>query len=82
MANATDGVELGLDVVEAQVDFAAIGLKLGFAWAAGSDTATKLRHSPAASGKTGQLVLKLRELYLELAFTGLGMAGEDVEYKL
>ena len=82
MANATDGVELGLDVVEAQVDFAAIGLKLGFAWTAGSDTATKLRHSPAASGETGQLVLKLRELYLEVAFTGFGMAGEDVEDEL
>ncbi len=82
MANAPNGVELGLDVVEAQVDLAAIGLKLGLAWAAGSDTATKLRHSPAASGETGQLVLKLREFYLELAFAGLSVASEHVEDEL
>jgi hypothetical protein len=39
MADAADGVELGFDVVDAQVDLAAIGLELGFARATGSDAA-------------------------------------------
>jgi hypothetical protein len=82
MADAADGVELGLDMVEAKVDFAAIGLELRFARAAGSDAATKLRHGATASGEARQLVFELREFYLELAFTGLGVAGEDVEDEL
>jgi hypothetical protein len=32
--------------------------------------------------EAGQLVFELREFYLELAFAGLGMAGEDVEDEL
>jgi hypothetical protein len=82
MADAADGVELGLDVVDAKVDLAAIGLELGFAGAAGSDTATKLRHGATASGKAGQLVFELSEFYLELSFAGFGVAGEDVEDEL
>jgi hypothetical protein len=82
MADAADGVELGLDVVDPKVDLAAIGLELSFARAPGSDAAAKLRHSATASGEAGQLVFELREFYLELAFAGLGMAGEDVEDEL
>ena len=51
MTDAADRVELGLDVVDAQVDLAAIGLELGFARAAGSDAAAKLRHGATASGE-------------------------------
>jgi len=69
-------------VVDAKVDLAAIGLELCFARAAGSDAAAKLRHGATASGEARQLVFELREFYLELAFTGLGVAGEDVEYEL
>ena len=82
MADAADGVELGLDVVDAKVDLAAIGLELGFARAAGSDAAAKLRHGATASGQAGQLVFELCEFYLELALAGLGVAGEDVEDEL
>ncbi len=82
MADAADGVELGLDLVDPEVDLAAIGLELSFARAPGSDAAAKLRHSATASGEAGQLVFELREFYLELAFAGLGMAGEDVEDEL
>jgi hypothetical protein len=69
-------------VVNAQVDLAAIGLQLGFARAAGSDTPTELRHGATAAGEAGQLVFELREFYLELAFASFRMAGEDVEYQL
>jgi hypothetical protein len=82
MADAADSVELGLDVVEAQVDLAAIGLKLGFTRTTGSDAAAKLRHGASASGQARQLVFELCEFYLQLTFAGLGVAGEDVEDKL
>jgi hypothetical protein len=82
VADAADGVELGLDLVDAKVDLAAIGLELGFARAAGSDATTKLRHGATASGEAGQLVFELGEFYLELALAGLGVAGEDVEDEL
>jgi hypothetical protein len=82
MANATDCGELGLNVVEAQVDLAAIGLKLGFARATGSDAATKLRHGATASREARQLIFELCEFYLELPLACLGMAGENVEDEL
>ena len=82
MADAADGVELGLDVVDAKVDFAAIGLKLGFAWASRSDASAELRHGATASRKARELVFKLGQFYLELPFAGLGVAGEDVEDEL
>src|SRR3984957_5647256 len=80
-ADAANGVELGLDLVDAKVDLAAIGLELGFARAARSDAATKLRHRAAASAEAGELVFELGEFYLKLAFAGLGVAGGDVEEK-
>jgi hypothetical protein len=82
MADATDGVELGLDVVETQVDLAAIGLELRLAGATGSNAAAKLRHGATASCQARELVFQLCQFYLELTFTGLSMAGEDVEYEL
>ena len=75
-------MELGLDLVDAKVDLAAIGLELGFARAAGSDAPAKLRHGATAFGEPGQLVFELCEFYLELAFARPGMAGEDVEDEL
>ena len=82
MSDAANGVELGLDLGDAKVDLAAIGLELSFARASGSDAAAKLRHSATASGEAGQLIFELREFYLELAFASLGVAGEDVEDEL
>ena len=82
MADAADAVELGLDVVDAKVDLTAIGLKLSFARAAGSDAAAQLRHGATASGEPGQLVFELCEFYLELPFASPGVAGEDVEDQL
>ena len=82
MADAANGVELGLDVIEAKIDLAAIGFELSFPRAAGSDAAAELRHRAAASSEAGELVFELRELYLELAFAGTGVAGEDIEDEL
>jgi hypothetical protein len=82
MADATDGVELSLDVVDSQVYFAAIGLELRLARTTSSYAAAKLRHGATASRQARQLVFELREFYLELTFTGLGVAGEDVQYEL
>jgi hypothetical protein len=82
MADATDGVELGLDVVDTQVDLAAIGLELRLARATGSYAATKLRHGATASRQARELVFQLCQFYLELTFTGFSMAGEDVKDEL
>ena len=82
MTNAPDRVELGLDLVDAKVDLAPIGLELGFARATRSDAPAKLRHGATAFGEAGQLVFELREFYLQLPFAGPGMAGEDVEDEL
>jgi hypothetical protein len=82
MADATDCVELGLDVIDTQVDLAAIGLELRLARATGSYAAAKLRHGATASRQARQLVLQLCQLYLKLTFTGLSMAREDVKYEL
>ena len=82
VADAADGVELRFDVIQAEVNFAAVCFELRFAWTSGSDAAAELRHGATASGEAGQLVLKLCELYLELAFAGPGVAGEDVEDEL
>jgi hypothetical protein len=82
VADAAYGIELRLDVVDAQVDLAAIGLELGLSRAAGPDAAAKLRHSATATGESGQLVFELCEFYLELTFARLGVASEDVEDEL
>jgi hypothetical protein len=82
MADATDGVELGLDVVDTQVDLAAISFELRLARTTGSYAAAKLRHGAPASRQARELVFQLRQFYLELTFTGFSMAGEDVEYEL
>jgi hypothetical protein len=82
MADAADGVELGLDVVDTQVDLAAIGLELRLARATGSYAAAKLRHGAPASLQPRELVFQLCQFDLELTLTGLSMAREDVEYEL
>ena len=82
MTNATDCGKLALNLCEAEIDLAAIGLKLGFARATGSDAAAKLRDGATASRQARQLVFELCEFYLKLPLAGLGMAGENVEDEL
>ena len=69
-------------MVDALLNAAAIGFKLGFSWSAGADAATELRHGFAAPGEAGEHVFELRQLHLQLAFAGAGVAGEDVEDQL
>ena len=81
-ADAANRLELLLDVVDAQVDLAAVGLELGFAGAARADAAAELGHGVAAAGEARKLVFELGELDLQLAFARARVAGEDVEDEL
>ena len=69
-------------MVDAPLDLAAIGFQLGFAGAAGADAAAQLRHRLALAGQARQHVLKLRQLHLQLALAGAGVAGKDVQNQL
>ena len=55
---------------------------LGFAGAARADAAAELRHGFAAAGQPRQHVLELRQLHLQLALAGAGVAGKNVEDEL
>ena len=80
--DAAHVLDLLLDVLDAAMNFAAVGFELGFARSAGADAAAKLRHLSAAAGEAWKHVLKLRQFDLELAFAGAGVAGKDVENQL
>jgi hypothetical protein len=71
-----------LDVADAPENFSPIGLKLGFTGAACADAAAELRHFYTASGKAGQHVFKLRQLYLQLAFAAASVAREYIQDEL
>ena len=81
-ADAADGVKLLLEVKQAALNAAAIGLQLSFAGAAGADAAAELGHFRSAAGEPGQHVFQLGELDLKLAFAGAGVAGEDIQNEL
>ena len=81
-ADAAHGFEIELEMVDAALNAAAVGFKLGFAGAAGTDAAAELRHGFAAPGEARKHVFKLRQLHLQLAFAGAGVAGKDVEDQL
>ncbi len=81
-ANAAHVLDLLFDVPDAPVDLPAIGLELRFTRTARADAAAQLRHLNAPSGQPRQHVFQLRQLHLQLAFTGLGMAGKNVEDEL
>ena len=55
---------------------------LRFTWAAGANAAAELRHALALAGQPRQLVLELRQLHLQHALAGAGVAREDVEDEL
>ncbi len=69
-------------MANAPVDLAAVGLELGFARSAGADSAAQLRHFHAPSGQSRQHIFELRQFHLQLAFTGSGMAREDIQNQL
>ena len=81
-ANAADGVERELEVIDAALDAAAIGFELGFAGTASADAAAELRHGFAAARKAREHVFELRELNLELTFARACVTGKNVEDKL
>ena len=57
-------IKLLLDVANAPIDFAPVGLKLRFTRTACSDTAAQLRHLNASSGEARQHVFQLRQFDL------------------
>ena len=69
-------------MVDAPLDLAAVGFQLGFARAARADAAAQLRHRFALAAQPRQHVLQLRQLHLQLAFAGAGVAGKDVQNQL
>ena len=74
--------QLLLHLADSPVNLAAIGLQLGFARSAGADAAAQLRHLHAAPRQPRQQILQLRQLHLQLPFTGARMAGKDIEDQL
>ena len=80
--NAAHVLDLFLDVLDAAMNLAAVGFKLGFARSAGANAAAELRHLRTPAGKPRQHVLKLRQFNLELAFTSARVAGKDIENQL
>ena len=71
-----------LDVPDAAVNFPAVGFELGFTRTACADAAAQLRHLNSAPAQPRQHIFELRQFHLQLAFTGAGVLGENVEDEL
>ena len=78
-AHAAHSLQVLFELINASLDAAAVGFKLGFPRSTGADSAAKLRHGLAPAGEARQQVLKLRQFHLELTLAGAGVAGKDVE---
>ena len=75
-----DDGQLGADLLDALLGLAAIGLELGFTFAAdGPGGATLTGKVGPVAGEPRHEVLQLGQLDLELALAGSGALGEDVE---
>jgi len=64
------------------VNPAPVGFKLGFARTARADSAAQSGHGRAVASQTGQKIIQLRQLDLQLAFAGSRAPREDVENQL
>ena len=82
VAHAAHRFEIELELIDAALNPAAVGFELRFAGAAGADAAAQLRHGFASPGQPRQHVLELRQLHLQLAFAGAGVARKNVEDEL
>ena len=56
-----------------------IGLKLRFTGPPGADTTTESLQVAPLPGQTRIKILMLGQFYLQLAFTGLGLLGKDIQ---
>ena len=81
-----DLAQLGLELVDAALDAAAVDLELGLAGATGADAGAARRHAAALLGErralaaeAGQPVAEQGQLDLGLALLAVGVLGEDVE---
>jgi hypothetical protein len=60
-------------------DAPAIGLELGFPWAAGSNACAEAAQLDSTATQAGEPVSQLRKLYLEHALLRVGVLGEYIE---
>ena len=82
-----DLAELGLELVDAALDAAAVDLELGLAGTAGADPGAAGRDMPPAcwdsaralAAEARQPVAEQGQLDLRLALLAVGVLGEDVE---
>ena len=79
VAVAADVAEVGLELVDAADETAAVDLELGLAGTAGADAAALLAEVGAAAAQARQAVAELGQLDLRLALLAVGVLGEDVE---
>ena len=80
LALAADDIEFLADLLDAFLHAAAVGLELGFAFAAAhADAALLAREMAPVAGQAREQMLELRQLDLELAFPRARTPGEDVE---
>src|SRR4051795_10506737 len=86
VAMLADGLELGLQLVDAPYEAPAVDLELRFTRAAGPDARRAGRHATgllrelgALAAKSRQPVLQQRQLDLRLALLAVRVLGEDVE---
>jgi hypothetical protein len=71
-----------LDVPHAAVNLPPVGLELSLARSASANAAAKLRHFDAAARQPWKQIFKLGQFDLQLAFTGTGVTGKDIENQL
>ena len=74
--------ELRLDLGDALADLAAIHLKPCLARAPPSYSSGQTAHCPVLPHQAGHHVLELGHLHLQLALSGLGVLGKDIEDEL
>ena len=68
-ARAAHGFQVAFEPLDALVNAAPVGFKLGFAGASRTDTAAQPGHGNTLPGQPGQQVIELRQFDLKLTFS-------------
>src|SRR6185312_10379206 len=78
-ASAAYSLQATLDRMDALMDAPTVGFELGFARAARADARAQSRHRRPVSCQSRQQVVQLRELYLQLSFSGTRATRENIQ---
>src|SRR6185437_10465698 len=81
-AGSADTLDLLLELCDALCNAPSVRFQFCFAGPACPDAAAQPRHLHAASRQSGQQVIELGKLNLQLPFPGASSRGKDVEYQL